>query len=492
MSEWTRREFMRTTVGMSAAWSLGGWLPSVACAKPDPPTGTALSVDAHCHIFNAEDLPIAGFADEVFLRERGYEPFVIHHIVKYILRTGAPGFQSEKRKLEELLTNRSAMGREPLEPSDEEFEVFLRNLRDQDPAELERLIQRETGRERDVRRLELRDLRAESRSTSVRAVFEWAWLLTRYRFVIARKMAEQLYPSVQLFTPALVDMDLWVNGTSGVLIPQQIVLQEKIVRLFGGRIHPFVAFDPMREKVSKETGGFSALYWAKHAVHERGFLGVKVYPPMGFYPSGNDDPGLEAALQDLYAWCVAEDVPIQAHCNDSNGAGPDYGGRANPIYWASVLDRHPALRLNLGHFGGVEDLIDKGEQSWAWKIGELMNRPGSQVYADCGYHSFALDQDEAKAAQYFDRLEALFAAYPAARGRLLYGSDWQMIHVDRGREAYRSTYLDYFGDRFPDLGDGFAGGNAFAFLGLDTSGSKARERLRTFYDTHAIPDPAWW
>ena len=492
MHAWTRRRFIGTTVGMSAAWSLGAWLPALARAQPGTATAPPPGVDAHCHIFNAEDIPIAGFAAEVLLRERGYAPFLIHQIVKYILRTGAPGFDSENRKLDDLLTNRVAMDREALDPSDEEFESFLSDLRDQDGVELERLIRREVGRERDVRRLELRDLRAEVRGTSVRAVFEWAWLLTRHRVVIARKMAEQLYPSVELFTPALVDMDLWVNDASGVPIPQQIVLQEKIVRIFGGRIHPFVAFDPLREKLSPETGGFPGLYWAKQAVHQRGFLGVKVYPPMGFYPRGNDDAGLEAALQSLYAWCASEDVPIQAHCNDSNGAGPGYGGRANPIYWASVLDQYPSLKLDLGHFGGVDDLIERGEQSWAWKIGELMNRPGSRVYADCAYHGFALDRDEPKAAQYFDRLAALFAAFPVARQRLLYGSDWQMIHVDAGRDAYRSTYLDYFGDRFPDLVAGFAGGNALAFLGLDASGSKARERLRVFYAAHAMPEPTWW
>ena len=45
---------------------------------------------------------------------------------------------------------------------------------------------------------------------------------------------------------------------------------------------------------------------------------------------------------------------------------------------------------------------------------------------------------------------------------------------------------------FPDLLDGFLGRNALAFLGVTRSGSKARARLRAFYDRHGLADPPWW
>ena len=56
-------------------------------------------------------------------------------------------------------------------------------------------------------------------------------------------------------------------------------------------MHGFVAFDPLRE-VRSTPNKPSALDIVQEAVTKRGFLGVKLYSPMGFKPMGN-------AAQDL-------------------------------------------------------------------------------------------------------------------------------------------------------------------------------------------------
>ena len=73
---------------------------------------------------------------------------------------------------------------------------------------------------------------------------------------------------------------------------------------------------------------------------KRGFLGVKLYSPMGFKPMGNaaqdvtfpayasqSEPGfgaaLDKALDALYAWCEANEVPILAHTPTANRRAPN-------------------------------------------------------------------------------------------------------------------------------------------------------------------------
>src|SRR5439155_20874758 len=126
------------------------------------------------------------------------------------------------------------------------------------------------------------------------------------------------------------------------IIREQVELHEKVSRLsmlgrlgYGtARVHPFVGFDPRRELVSRKRADLKgALALAKEAVQEYGFIGVKLYPPMGFRPLGNgataemtaeDAYRVDGILDELYTWCEAEQVPVTAHCNPSNEAAEEY------------------------------------------------------------------------------------------------------------------------------------------------------------------------
>ena len=65
-------------------------------------------------------------------------------------------------------------------------------------------------------------------------------------------------------------------------------------------------------------------------------------------------------MMKLFEWCAANNVPIMAHTNNSNGAGPGYGTRANPKYWQPVLQKFPTLRVNFAHFGGFDEAFANG------------------------------------------------------------------------------------------------------------------------------------
>jgi predicted TIM-barrel fold metal-dependent hydrolase len=187
--------------------------------------------------------------------------------------------------------------------------------------------------------------------------------------------------------------------------------------------------------------------------------------------------GWDKALDDLYKYCTDLDVPITAHCTPG-GAGA-YGMHADPKFWETVLQKYPGLRLNLAHFG--EDLVDKKTQSWAWKIGSLMNTY-DHVYADTGAHETIYEAVTRKA--YFVEMKKLFTTSPKAPKRYMYGTDWHMI-IRHGRryegfyEEHSRHYDDWYADNNLDVKDFFFS-NALDFLGLNV-GDNNHNRLKQFY-----------
>ncbi|MHC4780040.1 MAG: hypothetical protein ACYTFG_15825, partial [Planctomycetota bacterium] len=68
-----------------------------------------------------------------------------------------------------------------------------------------------------------------------------------------REIAEELLDTygddgIDLFIPLILDYEYWFVNTPDNLIQDQIDhIYEEIIVPYGGRIHPFVAFDPARE-----------------------------------------------------------------------------------------------------------------------------------------------------------------------------------------------------------------------------------------------------
>lgn len=180
-----------------------------------------------------------------------------------------------------------------------------------------------------------------------------------------------------------------------------------------------MCFDPLRHAFfvqRKKAGlavGLSPLEIVQRAI-DNGFIGVKLYPPMGFRPFNNNhiplpsyvtdrekglggDAGIaiHAALYELYAWCESKQVPIMAHANNSNESHSAYGARASPDNWRKLIEsnRYRNLRINLGHFGGFEEYFfnpigpeKKIEETWEWKVLQIWKTfPQTPLYADISY-----------------------------------------------------------------------------------------------------------
>ncbi len=112
---------------------------------------------------------------------------------------------------------------------------------------------------------------------------------------------------------------------------------ENVARLreeVGERIVPFAYIDPRKENALRE-----AEYWVK----KRGFMGLKLYPPIGFYA---DDPGLLKFFQGVERL----NVPVLFHMGRVLPHPRLRMKYARPIYLEGVAVNCPDLKIIVGHF----------------------------------------------------------------------------------------------------------------------------------------------
>jgi len=145
-----------------------------------------------------------------------------------------------------------------------------------------------------------------------------------------------------------------------------------------------------------------------HDIGSNFFSGIKVYPPLGFDPNPSETPPEEELRQAadpdsrsrleheyfntwvnthyLYQYCEEKNIPVTTHCSDGGFVIMDERWsreRANPAYWARVLEHYPRLKLNFGHFGVQLRSARHGWGEWNRTIIRLiLNDRYPNVYAD--------------------------------------------------------------------------------------------------------------
>jgi len=277
---------------------------------------------------------------------------------------------------------------------------------------------------------------------------------------------------IDIWVPLMMDTESgYAGGSSVVGFDEQKRVMMDITAKGKGRIMPFYAYDP-------RSGPVDAV---KTAIENDGFVGVKLYPPMGFKPCGNDDPSVEAKLEDLYVYCTAgreAPIPITAHCSWSDGVYSNrgvpgvsrykeyYRDMAHPSHWEKVLARHRTLKLNLAHFGGAGEWERRAlsgppaetEKNWADAILRLMRDYG-QVYTDLSFHGILVGKHREAYRK------ALLEAIRGVEDRVLLGSDWYMSAI----QCSLDDYWQNFAAVFPDLFDVMTGENAIRFLQSEAS-----------------------
>jgi predicted TIM-barrel fold metal-dependent hydrolase len=240
---------------------------------------------------------------------------------------------------------------------------------------------------------------------------------------------------------AMVDFDRWVGKckNSYSSVANQIKLYDRLAKMHDNYIFNLISFNPWT--AIKEGEKYFKLI--ESALDLDSFKGVKIYPPIGYYPMGNADhsnpqrprkhPNLEdidTNLKKMYAICKERNIPVMAHGNHSMGAVPEFKKLAGPTGWENALNNNDGLKVNIGHFGGDSDVDGN---NWTIEFLELMKQhPG--LMGDLGNWLDLLKPSE------IDRFKT-FLNYPISHSengsdRILYGSDWFMISKDKGWENY--------------------------------------------------------
>jgi predicted TIM-barrel fold metal-dependent hydrolase len=319
-----------------------------------------------------------------------------------------------------------------------------------------------------------------------------------------------------LLAPASVDFDRWLGESVRSPLADQIEVMDRIAqRKSGPPVHGYFGFDPLREiyfrgHVDGETQSPMAL--SKLAIKKHGFLGVKLYPPMGFRASGNvgpypktvkefvGDPSkrLDKVLGELYQQCIDLDAPILAHGYGSNGANQDFALRADPAFWLPVFKAYPRLRVCLAHFGRF-DLPSKGapddafpDKSWEWAIGRhIKQNPLTGVVADLSFFSEVLHANSSERKWLAGSMRRFIDEFDPAIEHLVFGTDWIMLGLDGEYMKYAQSVDAFLRDDCridQDARQRIFRGNAVRFMGL-REGDGTRRRVLSFYKAHGL-DPS--
>lgn len=170
------------------------------------------------------------------------------------------------------------------------------------------------------------------------------------------------------------------------------------------------------------------------------FLGVKLYPPLGFDPWPEDGAAREK-VEFLYRFCQAKCIPLTTHCSDAGfTAVPRSRSRVitSPLRWSEVLQRYPELRDNFAHFGRQYHRRWGILPDYLWRrtLVDLMQTYPS-VYSDISFN--------ATRVSFYAQLDAFLntlsdTARETVSSRLLFGSDFPLSLIDA------ESYAQYVGN----------------------------------------------
>ncbi len=272
------------------------------------------------------------------------------------------------------------------------------------------------------------------------------------------------------FVVLTLDMDYMGAGDAVLNFKTQLAQIRELKLTYRERLIPFIGVDPRR------GSGEEILEFVRCHIENFGFGGVKMYPPLGFYPF---DPNLDL----LYAYAQEKQIPILYHCSqgginfqdsqithrqihplnldfaparrvnldNTEGDLIDYSSMAkplrrflgktwgkqkrnkkfklnfsNPINYKQVLMKYPKLKICLAHFGGdgqisafLESKSDR--ENWHYVTRELMKQYDN-VYADISY---ALWNEKAWPAMTSAMKD------PQLKDKVLFGTDFYMTTQEK-------------------------------------------------------------
>jgi predicted TIM-barrel fold metal-dependent hydrolase len=230
---------------------------------------------------------------------------------------------------------------------------------------------------------------------------------------------------VDITAPIVMDLAYASKSKEGVMpYEEQVTQMSRVAANNPWRVFPFIMFDPRRP---------NALEIVKQATGEMGYIGIKLYPSIGYNisaaPHRSSNQKEADKMKELYEFCEKHDLPITIHCSPGGaykvGKKGEHSELANPIYMLQTLNEY-RLRVNFAHFGG--DPSDQRSREWRDLIIDFMRLPTpGKAYADISY------SDGKDISELEEVLED-----PQIGDRLLFGTDWSLV-------THKFTLQEYFG-----------------------------------------------
>jgi uncharacterized protein len=205
---------------------------------------------------------------------------------------------------------------------------------------------------------------------------------------------------------------------------------------------PFLFVDPRRREF---VNGQALLDWVKPHFEKYGFVGIKMYPALGYYP-------FDEKLDELYGWLQENEIPVMYHTikgvihyrgtlkglpeprfaskyhQFGHEKTEDYQVNfTEPDNYHHLLKIFPKLKICLGHYGG-DDVMLSNDKRWYSTIRELCSDPEHNVYTDV---SFTLNNPEIFGLIHTD------IQTPILGDRILFGTDYFVVEKNKDEAELR-------------------------------------------------------
>jgi predicted TIM-barrel fold metal-dependent hydrolase len=292
---------------------------------------------------------------------------------------------------------------------------------------------------------------------------------------------------IDICVPLLIDFEKAIPAVNhkDTVIPyyseieeSQISLISKQIARYPWRIFPFVMFDPRRE---------NSLEICKKAIEEYGYIGIKMYPALGYHPCPDitRSPGsywkrflpytdeIALRLEEFYEYCGTNEIPITTHV-DIEGAFRSEKLEKNSWLVNSLIKimelnkikeeevfpftemfnwimpiRKYNLKINFAHLGGNyfhnNKILQNKALKWREQILNLiifskeLNKNFGRVYSDLSFHYMALMENTQSA--YFKDLRDILQQ-DSYKSRILFGTDASLLSHTWKEKNYIAPFLN--------------------------------------------------
>lgn len=262
----------------------------------------------------------------------------------------------------------------------------------------------------------------------------------------------KFYPEGTKFVVLSMDMEYMAAGKVIQGFNQQLDELSQIKKSYPDQIFPFICADPRRSNITEIV---------KKYIEEHDFHGIKIYPPLGYYP-------FDERLYPIFEYAESNKIPIVSHCSPpvvyyrgeikeemlihprnqrrfEIASNQEFAKRlTDPENYIYLLKDFPNLKVCLAHFGGESEwkkyLLtpwdESMDQSWFSSISEII-KIHPNVYADISYtmHSPEL----------YSLLKVVLQDQKL-RSRILFGSDFYMVELDISERSFSINLRAYLGE----------------------------------------------